>query len=548
MSNFETLDLNQDLLKAVNELGYDEPTAIQKQAIPVLLTGNDVLGQAQTGTGKTAAFALPLLNRLNPASKHVQALVMAPTRELAIQVCDAITQFGKYTGVKVLPVYGGASYERQIKGLKQGVNIVVGTPGRLLDLINRSALNLSQVEYLVLDEADEMLNMGFLEEVEAIIQQTPATRQTALFSATLPKPIRKMANQYLNNPVEVIIQHKKMTVENTEQRYYLVREDDKIAALVRLFEMEEIKNALIFTRTKVRAADLAEALMEKNYLVEALHGDLKQETREKVLGRFRKGLTQVLVATDVAARGLDIDDISHVINFDIPYDAEDYVHRIGRTGRAGRTGVAVTFVNSKEQRLIREIERYTCQPMILAKLPTVKEVLARRDELFTDQLVTRLALEETQQGRELVEQIINYGYDPIEIAAAAIQMARETQKLPAIDEIKSLETPTTREKTKVAGKQHRRSNGYEPGMVRLSINVGKTHDIKPRNIVGAIANRVGIPGSAIGEIDIQKQKTYLDVSEEYVEDVVRKMGNWKIQNKAVTIRWAGPEDNRVPAI
>jgi ATP-dependent RNA helicase DeaD len=548
MSNFETLDLNRDLLKAVSELGYDEPTAIQKQAIPVLLTGNDVLGQAQTGTGKTAAFALPLLNRLDPTSKHVQALVMAPTRELAIQVNDAITQFGKYMGVKVLPVYGGASYERQIKGLKQGVNIVVGTPGRLLDLINRSALNLSQVEYLVLDEADEMLNMGFLEEVEAIIQQTPATRQTALFSATLPKPIRKMANQYLNNPVEVIVQHKKMTVENTEQRYYLVREDDKIAALVRLFEMEEVKNALIFTRTKVRAADLAEALMERNYLVEALHGDLKQETREKVLGRFRKGLTQVLVATDVAARGLDIDDISHVINFDIPYDAEDYVHRIGRTGRAGRAGIAITFVNSKEQRLIREIERYTCQPMTLAKLPTVKEVLARRDELFTDQLVARLALEETQQGRKLVEQIIDYGYDPIEIAAAAIQMARETQKLPTLDEIKSFETSTTREKTKIVGKQHRRSNGYEPGMVRLSINVGKTHDIKPRNIVGAIANRVGIPGSAIGEIDIQKQKTYLDVSEEFVEDVIRKMGNWKIQNKAVTIRWAGPEDNRVPVI
>ncbi len=548
MSNFETLDLNRDLLKAVSELGYDEPTAIQKQAIPVLLTGNDVLGQAQTGTGKTAAFALPLLNRLDPTSKHVQALVMAPTRELAIQVNDAITQFGKYMGVKVLPVYGGASYERQIKGLKQGVNIVVGTPGRLLDLINRSALNLSQVEYLVLDEADEMLNMGFLEEVEAIIQQTPATRQTALFSATLPKPIRKMANQYLNNPVEVIVQHKKMTVENTEQRYYLVREDDKIAALVRLFEMEEVKNALIFTRTKVRAADLAEALMERNYLVEALHGDLKQETREKVLGRFRKGLTQVLVATDVAARGLDIDDISHVINFDIPYDAEDYVHRIGRTGRAGRTGIAITFVNSKEQRLIREIERYTCQPMTLAKLPTVKEVLARRDELFTDQLVARLALEETQQGRKLVEQIIDYGYDPIEIAAAAIQMAREMQKLPTLDEIKSFETSTTREKTKIVGKQHRRSNGYEPGMVRLSINVGKTHDIKPRNIVGAIANRVGIPGSAIGEIDIQKQKTYLDVSEEFVEDVIRKMGNWKIQNKAVTIRWAGPEDNRVPVI
>jgi len=548
MSNFETLDLNRDLLKAVSELGYDEPTAIQKQAIPVLLTGNDVLGQAQTGTGKTAAFALPLLNRLDPTSKHVQALVMAPTRELAIQVNDAITQFGKYMGVKVLPVYGGASYERQIKGLKQGVNIVVGTPGRLLDLINRSALNLSQVEYLVLDEADEMLNMGFLEEVEAIIQQTPATRQTALFSATLPKPIRKMANQYLNNPVEVIVQHKKMTVENTEQRYYLVREDDKIAALVRLFEMEEVKNALIFTRTKVRAADLAEALMERNYLVEALHGDLKQETREKVLGRFRKGLTQVLVATDVAARGLDIDDISHVINFDIPYDAEDYVHRIGRTGRAGRTGIAITFVNSKEQRLIREIERYTCQPMTLAKLPTVKEVLARRDELFTDQLVARLALEETQQGRKLVEQIIDYGYEPIEIAAAAIQMAREMQKLPTLDEIKSFETSTTREKTKIVGKQHRRSNGYEPGMVRLSINVGKTHDIKPRNIVGAIANRVGIPGSAIGEIDIQKQKTYLDVSEEFVEDVIRKMGNWKILNKAVTIRWAGPEDNRVPVI
>ena len=371
MQTFESLGLNQDLLKAVEELGFSEPTEIQSSAIPALLEGRDVLGQAQTGTGKTAAFGLPMISSIDPNNNSIQGLVLAPTRELAIQVCDALQEFGNQSKIKVAPVYGGQSYTIQFRRLERKPHIVVGTPGRVIDLIKRNVLHLNQVKFLVLDEADEMLNMGFIEDVETIIGETPRERQTSLFSATLTSNIRKLASSHLNNPQEIIIHRKKMTVDKIEQKCYLLNEKDKIMALIRLIEFESIDSALIFSRTKIKTAELAETLIENHIPAESLHGDMKQIMRERVLDRFREKKVRFLVATDIAARGLDIDDVSHVINFDIPDQAEEYIHRIGRTGRAGNSGTAITFVTPKEQRRIRTIERYTSKQITFAKLPSL---------------------------------------------------------------------------------------------------------------------------------------------------------------------------------
>ena len=544
MNTFSTFDLKPELIHAIEKLGYEEATDIQAKAIPSLLDGNDVLGRAQTGTGKTAAFALPILQMLDVNSKHVQALVMAPTRELANQVAQAVREYGQFLNVKVLTVYGGQSYTPQLKSLREGVQVVVGTPGRLLDLSNKKkALDLSHVKYLVLDEADEMLAMGFIEEVGEILDQTPSSRQTAFFSATLPKSIRGLAGKHLRQPVEIAIQGKQVTLEQIEQRYYMVRESDKLAALMRIFETDDVSSALLFTRTKVRAAEFAEALQNKKYPAAALHGDMKQSEREKVLGRFRKGKLSLLVATDVAARGLDIDDVSHVFNVDVPLDAESYVHRIGRTGRAGKKGTAITLATPSDHRRLRTIERYVKQPIPRAELPTVEAVQSYRDDRFIDQVVTILALEKAQDEKALVQQVMDYGYDPYEVAAAAIKMARQSEELRPIETIKAVKKFNDQKNKKEQPARQKRRNARakmrgaknEKGMIRLSINVGKVDNVRPGNIVGAIANTSGIPGSAIGAIDIQQKKTYLDVSEKYVESVLRGMRNWKMHKKPVMI-------------
>ena len=342
-TDFTSLHLRQELAQAITELGYSEPTPIQAAIIPIMLNGADVIGQAQTGTGKTAAFALPILQNFT-SQRHVQALVLAPTRELALQVADSMTEYGKYLEVRVLAVYGGQPYGPQISRLNRGVDVVVGTPGRLLDLIERNALNIKHIRTLVLDEADEMLNMGFMEDVEKILAETPTERQTALFSATLPPRIRSLANRFMRDPQPVTIKRDTLTLATTEQRYYLVHESDKTNALTRLFELEPIKSALIFARTRAETATLANELVIRGIPAEAIHGDLDQNAREAVLSRFRSNQLKVLVATDVAARGLDVDEITHVVNFDAPDDHQTYTHRIGRTGRAGRTGVGITFV------------------------------------------------------------------------------------------------------------------------------------------------------------------------------------------------------------
>ncbi len=550
-TDFTSLNLREELVQAITELGYSEPTPIQAAMIPIMLSGADVIGQAQTGTGKTAAFALPILQNFKP-QRQPQALVLAPTRELALQVADSMTEYGKHLNVRVLAVYGGQPYGPQIGNLKRGVDIVVGTPGRLNDLLERKVLNLNEIKTVVLDEADEMLNMGFIEEVEKILGETPAQRQTALFSATLPKRIRDLANRFMRDPQSVNIKRETLTLASTEQRYYLVHEAEKTNALTRLFEVEPIKSALIFARTRAETATLANELVVRGIPAEAIHGDLDQNARERVLGRFRANQLKVLVATDVAARGLDIEDISHVFNYHLPDDAEVYVHRIGRTGRAGKTGVAITLVSPREKRRLREVEALTKQPIKKMEIPTPSDIVKHREGQVVETLKIWLGRGRFKRELEMVQELIEAGHDPLNIAAAAIKVARADEKQRPIAEISEVkderrkpergfergngsprtarrETPGRGERSERGGSSRRRGDGsHEEGMVRLKLNKGKMHGVRPNDIVGTIAFNANIPGYVIGKIRIEDKMTYVDVPEDMVEQVLKQNGNYRL--------------------
>ncbi len=573
-TEFTTLNLRQELLQAVNELGYVEPTPIQASIIPLMLSGADVIGQAKTGTGKTAAFALPILNDLEPTQSAPQALVMTPTRELALQVCDAVTSFAQFSPARVLPVYGGAPYQPQIRELRRGVDIVVGTPGRLIDLLDRGILDLSQVRVVVLDEADEMLSMGFIEDIEKLLAATPAERQTALFSATISNQVRRLADQYMLAPQSVAIEAGQITVEAIEQRYYLVNESEKTAVLTRLFEVEEIKSALVFVRTRAGTGDLAGELSARGFPSEALSGDLSQDARERTVSRFRSGQIKVLVATDVAARGLDIEDISHVFNYDLPDDVEIYVHRIGRTGRAGKTGIAISLVPVFERRRVRDIERFTRSKLTRIEIPTAEEIQARRENALLGQVKIWLARGRCRQERALVEKLVAEGVDPLEIAAVALKIARAEEKqrpiAPVTDVIEPVEParPGLRRRERAlrpegqgqpAGRPARREGGFargrsaeripesgfarvgagarshEAGMVRLSLSMGRSHGIRPADVVGAIAYHADIPGHTIGRISIGDEFTLVDVPEELVGRVLSQAGKYSIRKQPFTV-------------
>lgn len=547
-NDFNEMNLHPQLVQAVTELGYEQPTAIQAAVIPLMLAGEDVLGQAQTGTGKTAAFALPILHQLDANHGGVQTLVLAPTRELAMQVARTMHEYGRHLGVRVLPIYGGQSYDMQIRRLKRGVDVVVGTPGRLLDLMGQNALDLSRIQTLVIDEADEMLTMGFIEDVEAILAATPTARQTALFSATLPAEIRRLANKYMSNPQSVTIEQAQRTVDTIEERYYLLNEQDKLAALTRLFEMEAITSALIFTRTRADTGYVANELTNRGFPAEPINGDLSQDARERVLARFRDGKMTVLVATDVAARGLDIDDISHVFNYDLPQYPETYVHRVGRTGRAGRSGIAITLVTPREQWRLRRIEAYTKHKIAQCTLPTVEEIQAKRGAALVERMMVWLRRGRCAQEREMVEQLVEEGYDVVEIAAAALKIARADEKMRPIEPISALEVERPRQKA--AGNSRRRSNerdsksgrsrnrSHEEGMVRLLMSVGKSHGIRPSDVVGSIAYHADIPGKSIGSIQIEDQQTWVDVPEQFVPRVLAKNVRYQIRRRPVKLERA----------
>ncbi len=556
-TEFTSLNLRDEIMQAITELGYSTPTPIQAALIPIMLTGADVIGQAQTGTGKTAAFALPILQHFQ-RQKNPQALVLAPTRELALQVANSLNEYGKHLHVRVLAVYGGQPYGPQIGNLKRGVDVVVGTPGRLNDLLERKVLVLNDIKTVVLDEADEMLNMGFVEEVEKILATTPTERQTALFSATMPARIRKLADRFMRDPQTVAVKRSTLTASAIEQRYYLVHESDKTNALTRLFEIEPIKSALIFARTRAETASLANELVVRGIPAEAIHGDLDQNARERVLGRFRANQLKVLVATDVAARGLDIDDISHVFNFHLPDDAEVYIHRIGRTGRAGKTGVAITLLAPRERRRMREVEALTKQPVTKMELPTVGDIHRHRENQVIETMKVWLGRGRFKRELEMVNELIAAGHDPLNIAAAAIKIARADEKQRPIaeigevrDERKRKDEPFgsaqgkrggrgekfgRREESGRGGRQRLRGDAsHEEGMVRLKLNKGKSSGIRPNDIVGTIAFHANIPGYTIGKIRIEDKFTFVDVPEDLVEQVLKHNGNYRLGKEKLTL-------------
>ncbi|MGB0388532.1 MAG: DEAD/DEAH box helicase [Ardenticatenaceae bacterium] len=530
-TSFKDLALSAPLLQAINDVGYETPTPIQSQTIPPLLEGRDLIGQAQTGTGKTAAFALPMLEKIDFKSRNVQGLVLAPTRELAIQVAEAVHTYSKHLGkVRVLPVYGGQSINRQIARLNKGVHIVVGTPGRIMDHLRRGTLSFDFLKMVVLDEADEMLRMGFIDDVDWILGQAPDELQIGLFSATMPRQIRRIADRYLNDPITIEVEHKTLTVPTTEQFYLNVSERNKLDALTRILEVEATEAVLIFARTKVGSAEVAQKLQARGYASEAMHGDMSQAHRESVINRLRNGLVEIVVATDVAARGLDVEHISHVINYDIPYDTESYVHRIGRTGRAGRTGKAILFVSSRQRRMMRDIERYTGQRLKGMKMPTLADVAARRIGQFKDEIKHIIEKEELDLYLSLVEQLAEEGgFDMGEIAAAAARLARGNKPLGAALQLEP------------------EANNFastEDGMVRLFVSIGRRNGVRPRDIVGAIANEAGIPGRAIGAIDIYDRFSFVDVPSRYKDNVLERMAHSTIRNEPVVMRVANPSGEK----
>jgi ATP-dependent RNA helicase DeaD len=566
-SPFFDLGLSSELAQVLAGLGYEEPTPIQSQSIPPLLAGRDLLGQAATGTGKTAAFALPMLQRVLAAQRkpaHPAALVLVPTRELAIQVAEALHSYGHKLGAVVLPIYGGAEFGRQAQALKRGVHVVVATPGRALDHLRRGTLAMKGLATVVLDEADEMLDMGFAEDIELLLDATPADRQTALFSATLPPRIAAIADRHLRDPVRVLIAREKAekgTLPRVRQTAYIVQRAHKVAALGRVLDLESPTLALVFARTRTEVDELAEKLRGRGYQVELLHGGLTQDQRDRVMKRVRTGGTDLLVATDVAARGLDVEHLSHVVNFDVPASPESYVHRIGRTGRAGREGVAITLVEPREHRLLRNIESLTKQKIDVATVPTPMDVRARRLDMTRGAL--RAALEEGElDSYRVVTDALASEFDPLDVAAAAVKLAHQTlqadaahdeEHIPTID-LRASREPWSKkgkaargDRSPGAGAAHkaagagRKAPARGPTMVRVFVGAGRNAGLRPADLVGAIANEAGVSAREIGAIEIEERFSLVEVSDQIAEDAIRALRATSLRGQRVTVRRDQPK-------
>ncbi len=535
---FAELGLQPLIASATTALGYEEPTAIQREAIPHLLAGHDVLGQAATGTGKTAAFALPLLQRISePAAtdrKRVRALILVPTRELAMQVAEAVHKYGRLLHVGVLPIYGGQSISVQLRALRRGVDVIVATPGRALDHIRRGTLTLDSVEYLVLDEADEMLDMGFAEDLEAIAAALPRERQTALFSATLAQRVKAISKRYLREPVNVHIAPEP-TAAGSKARVrevaYVVQRPYKSAALARLLDMENATSAIVFCRTRTEVDELTETLGSRGYQAEALHGGLSQEQRDRVLRRFRDGTSDILVATDVAARGLDIEHVSHVFNYDVPSSIDAYVHRTGRTGRAGREGVAITLAEPREHRLLRNIEQQTKRKIRLETVPTVTDLRERRLALVRTAVEDAIGDAELDSYRTLVEHL-SADHDIIDVAAAAIKLADRRRD----GETEDVEIPSTPAEKPKSPRREARTAGASADVAKIYIGIGRSAGIKPADIVGAIANEAGISSQKIGAIDIADRFSLIEVPSDEINAIVKRLRNTTIRGKKIGAR------------
>jgi ATP-dependent RNA helicase DeaD len=539
--SFTDLPLRPELLDALAGLGYEEPTPIQSEAIPPLVEGRDLLGQAATGTGKTAAFALPLLQRLEPGRGRSgpAALILVPTRELAVQVSEAVHKYGRGLGARVLPIYGGQPIVRQLRALERGVDVVVATPGRALDHIRRGTLRLDALQAVVLDEADEMLDMGFAEDIEAILGDVPESRQAVLFSATMPPRINEIARRHLRDPVRIEMGREAAAAgeaPRVRQSAYVVQRAHKPAALGRILDVEAPAAAIVFCRTRAEVDQLTQTLNGRGYRAEALHGGMSQEQRDRVMGRLRGGTTELLVATDVAARGLDIDLLTHVVNYDVPSAPESYVHRIGRVGRAGREGVAITLAEPREHRMIKAIERLTGQTIAVEKVPTVADLRARRLEL------TRATLEETllegdhERFRVVVETLAGE-FDVMDIALAAVKLAHEAGGTSGADDEEDIPEVAPRAAREPRGARPAREAGKGgPGMTRLFVGAGRTAGLRPQDLVGAITGESPLSGRQIGAIEISDRFSLVEVPETAADTVITALRGTKIKGKRPTIR------------
>ena len=583
-NEFLSLGISAPVLKAVQNLGYEQPSPIQAQSIPILLSGKNLLGTAQTGTGKTAAFALPLLSNIDEKQKTPQILVLTPTRELAIQVAEAFQSYAKHIkGFHVLPIYGGADIGGQLRSLKRGAQVVVGTPGRMLDHLKRKSLNLSQVKSLVLDEADEMLRMGFIDDVEAILSKTPDESQRALFSATMPAAIKRVADKYLGDAQQVRIKNKTQTVERIKQQYITVKAHQKMDALTRVLEVEKFDGMIIFVRTKSSTVDISDRLQARGFSSAALNGDLSQAIRERTISKLKRGQVDVVVATDVAARGLDVERISHVINFDIPYDNESYVHRIGRTGRAGREGNAILFITPKETRLLRSIEKTTKSTIAPLTMPSNAQVSDQRIQQFTEQLSKTLETPRLDKFREMIVKFVEE--NDLDMADVAAALTYENQKerplFPKLDNIvaprqdnsgrdrgrgrdndnknrdnkrrdrkdrdnfsKDSNSRASRPKSE---RVIRDEDGNEVPMLTYRLEVGKNDSVEPSNIVGAIANEADISSQYIGQIILHDEYSTVDLPDGMPDDVFKTLKNARVRSKALNISIENAGGNSAPS-
>ncbi|MCC6354198.1 MAG: DEAD/DEAH box helicase [Verrucomicrobiae bacterium] len=565
---FTELGLSPELLKAINKVGYEEATPIQSEAIPPLMEGKDVVGQSQTGSGKTAAFAIPAIEKADPANRAPQTIVLCPTRELALQVAEEVAKLAAFKrGIRELPVYGGQSYERQFRGLKQGAQIIVGTPGRIMDHLERGTLQLDQIRMIVLDEADRMLDMGFIDDIRTILKHAPAERQTVLFSATLPRPILELIRQFTRDPVNIRIEGQALTVPAIEQVYYEVDRRAKLEVLCRIIDLHDVKYGLIFCATKAMVDDLTEHLQARGYLADKLHGDMSQALRERTMGRFRRRAVEFLIATDVAARGLDVEDIEVVFNYDLPQDAEDYVHRIGRTGRAGKSGKAITFVGGREIYRLQNIMRFTKGKIRRERPPSVEEVQEKRENVFFESLREMLDKGEYKRNDELVDRLLDLGHSPTDIASAVLHMmsAEKTRAASAdVAEKGRAHRDFPREPREFSGPRDRRERrprdddrraprrerrgrdegrhderaaavSHEAGMLRLVLNIGKAKHIQPGDVVGVIAGAANVPRESIGSIKLLPKLTLVDVAEEHAETVIRKLNGIRFKGHHLSV-------------
>ncbi len=519
--NFEDFSLTKETMKSVSEIGFEEPTPIQASAIPLVLSGSDIIGQAQTGTGKTAAFGIPIVEKCRKG-RHPFAIVLEPTRELAVQVAQEINRIGKYRKVTVLPVYGGKSIENQIKALKRGVDVVVGTPGRIIDHMNRNTLSLSDIAVVVLDEADEMLNMGFIDDIEIILKATPAARQTLLFSATMPQPIMNIAKRYMKTPEKVRTSAKGVIVPKIKQVFYEVKEGDKIDALSRLLDVEDPQLAIVFCHTKREVDEVAMKLQQMGYNANALHGDFTQARRDEVMHKFKNGLLDVLVATDVAARGLDIQNVTHVINYNIPQNPENYIHRIGRTGRAGKAGMAITLVTPREYRHLKLIEKTAQTTIGRKKLPSTEDVIKAREKGILKDISEIIGNKKHSDYLQMVKGLAEE-FSSGDIAAAALFAAYGEAKEQPAD-------------------YHEKS-----GMVRLFMTIGRKDKIKVADIVKSIASEANIPYSKIGNIDVLDKFTFVEVPADLAERVIRSVDDMMMKGKRIKVQEARARDPQTMA-